>query len=62
MAKFGSFNPVKGKYPVEEVEADFMSHKDEYVQLFRRARNPDDENELLTVFRLEVGANIRKIG
>ena len=62
MAKFGSFFPEKGKYPIEEIDADYMCHKDEYVELFKRARNPDEEDELLAVFRLEEGTNVRKIG
>ena len=60
MAKYGSYIPAKGQYPCEQVEADYMFHKEEYVQLFKKARNHDDDDELVAVFRLEKGWNVRK--
>jgi hypothetical protein len=38
MAKFGSFNPLKGQNPYEQVDADYMIHQSEYVQLFKNAK------------------------
>jgi hypothetical protein len=61
MAKFGSFNSVKSQYPYEQVDADYMMHEGEYVKLFQSAKTVDDSDEMVAVFRLEKGCNVRKI-
>jgi len=61
MSKFGSYNPLKSQFPYEQVDADYIIHQGEYVQLFKKAKNQNDDDELVSVFRLEKGWNVRKI-
>jgi hypothetical protein len=61
MAKFGSYNPLKSEYPYEQVDADYIMHEGEYVKLFKSAKTIEDSDEIVAVFRLEKGWNVRKI-
>lgn len=60
MAKFGSFDPAVSESPREIVEADFMAQENEFVKLFRKGNN-SEPSQIVAVFRLKEGSNIRKI-
>jgi hypothetical protein len=60
MAKFGSFDPAVSDSPREVVEADFMSHEHEFVKLMKKG-NESEPSQIVAVFRLKEGSNVRKI-